>query len=118
MALVKTRLDLATKVMKDLSLLAPGESPSGRDAEDIGEVYDCMLEEIRDERYLYWTSDAIPTEVFLAVVELIALASQKMFGFPAPTGEEMTWALNGAKTRIRARIVKPKTNTPTANGYF
>ena len=120
MAITRTGAQLAEAVMEDLGLLAPGETPSARDQESITRRYANILEELRDEQTLYWSTDAIPHECFEALVNVVGMLVMPSFGFPAPKGEDMERALNGAKRRIRKHVVKPASNTPVAadDGYF
>ncbi len=117
MAIERTQEDLATAVMEDLGLLSPGETPSARDKESIIRRYANLLEELRDEQTVYWEANAIPYEVFEALVNVVVLLVKKSFGLDAPTGEEMDWALEGAKRRIKKRIVKPASNTRAGEVY-
>ncbi len=113
MAVTRTQQDLAVAVMEDLGLLSPGELPSARDKASIVRRYENLLEELRDERLVYWDANEIPMEAFEALANIVGTLVMKSFGFPAPTGEEMDNALEGCKRRIRKRVVKPKSGEST-----
>jgi hypothetical protein len=117
----RTTLELAQAVMEDLGLINPdhGETPSAADTAMITRRYTNMLAEMSDEQTVYWDADAIPYETFEGVVGLMALIVGPSFGKPTvPPGEEFNNALEGAKRRLRKRVVKPASNQPTAVDYF
>lgn len=114
----RTRPELALRVMKIYNLLMPGESISARDQADILERWDDAYMELVDEKNTYFEADAIPQEVFEAVAQYLAIVCASMFGFIAPTGRELTMALEGAKQRIKAKLVKPASQLANRQQYF
>ncbi len=120
MAVTRTQQDLAVAVMETMGALGAGEEPSARDQAFILKRYGDLLEELRDERLVYWEANEIPKEVFLAVVNVLVLLTQGAFGLPSPVGEDMDDVLEGCKRRIRKRVVKPKSGEQTNDwdNYF
>lgn len=114
----RTTADLSLAVLENLGLISAGEGVAAADHEFISRRYANMLEEMRDERLVYWDFDAIPFEAFEGVVTLMSLVVEKSFGLPGLKGEEFNDALDGAKRRIRARVGKPASGQPTEVGYF
>lgn len=120
MPVTRTQQQLAAAVMEDLGLVNVGEAPAASDSSMIIRRYTNIIEELRDEDTLYWEANAIPMEVFEAMVNVLSLLVMKSFGLPGPVGGEMDDALELAKRRIRKRVVKPASGLPVAadDGYF
>lgn len=123
MATTRTQAELAAAVMEDLALIntGDGETPSAADQEMITRRYQNMFAEMQDENIVYWSQDAIPYETFEAVVGLMSLIVGPSFGKPKiAEGEDFNNALDGAKRRLRRRVVKPASGKPVAtdDGYF
>ncbi|CAN1724437.1 protein of unknown function [Hyphomicrobium sp. 1Nfss2.1] len=119
----RTQADLASAVMEDLALIntGDGEDPSAADRAMITRRYQNMLAEMRDENIVYWSDDAIPYEAFEAVVGLMSLIVGPSFGKPKlAEGEDFNNALDGAKRRLRKRVVKPASGLPVGadDSYF
>jgi hypothetical protein len=116
----RTQADLAVAVMEDLGLSNPGEDIDGADSAMILRRYTNILAEMQDENSVYWEADAIPYETFEAMVGLMRLIVGPSFGVPGLAGEDLNNALEGAKRRIRKRIVKPASGQPAAadDSYF
>ena len=110
MATTRTIAELVQAVLEDMGLCNPdyGETPSAGDAAMIERRYRNMLAEMQDENIVYWDADAIPYETFEGVVGLMRLIVGPAFGSPkVAEGEEFNNALEGAKRRLRKRVVKP-----------
>ena len=114
----RSSLDLSRGVMEDLGLLAAGEDIAATDHEFIPRRYANIYDEMMDEQIPYWEMDAIPKEAFEGLVTLMGLVVEKSFGRPGLQGEEYNNALDGAKRRLRRRVVKPASGTPTPVDYF
>lgn len=119
----RTSSDLAAAVMEDLGLInrGHGETPSASDEEMIKRRYQNMLAEMQDEDIVYWGDDAIPYEAFEALVGLMSLIVGPSFGKPKiAEGEDFNRLLEGAKRRLRKRVVKPASGKPVAadDSYF
>ena len=115
---VRTRLDLITAVLQDWNLCAQGESPSASDAAYVGGKYDNLLEELRDDGLVYWTSNAIPYEVFEAIIQWVGIHIAKGYGFPVPSGEQWNMYLDAIRRRIRRRTQKRTSQLPTPYENF
>lgn len=118
MATTRTANELARAVMEDLGLIEANESPSAEDNSMIKRRYSNILEEMRDEKTVYWDDDAIPYEAFEAMVGLMRLVVGPSFGVPGLVGEDLNNAMDGAKRRIKKRVVKPASGEPTRVDYF
>lgn len=118
MTTARTGNELAKAVMEDLGLLEANESPSAEDNAMIKRRYSNILEEMRDEKTVYWEDDAIPYEAFEAMVGLMRLVVGPSFGVPGLVGEDLNNAMEGAKRRLRKRVAKPASGEPTAVDYF
>lgn len=114
----RTQAELALAVMEDLGLVDAQESLDAADEAMILRRYTNVLAEMADENTVYWEANAIPYETFEAMVGLMRLIIGPSFGVPGLAGEDLNDALEGAKRRIRKRIVKPASGQPTAVGYF
>lgn len=118
MANTRTQAELAQAVMEDLGLINPDESPSAPDQAMILRRYTNILAEMSDEQTVYWEANAIPYEAFEAVVGLMRLIVGPSFGIQGTVGEDLNNALEGAKRRLRKRVVKPASGQSTAVDYF
>lgn len=119
----RTSSDLAAAVMEDIGLIniGYGETPSAADEAMIKRRYENILAEMQDEDIVYWDADAIPYEAFEALVTLISLIVGPSFGKPKiAEGEDFNRLLEGAKRRLRKRVVKPASGKPVAadDSYF
>ncbi len=118
MATTRTQAELARAVMEDLGLIAANEDPAAADQSMILRRYTNLIEEWRDDNIVYWEANAIPYEVFEAVVGAMRLVVGPSFGVPGLVGEDLDNALEGAKRRIRRRVKKPASGQPIAADYF
>lgn len=114
----RTASDLATAIMRDLSLIDALEEPAAEDREYIVQRYANILEEMRDDLLVTWEADAIPYDTFEAVVGLMRIVIGPAFGIPGLIGEDMNNALEGAKKRIRRRSMKRSSGLPVQVEYF
>lgn len=118
MATTRTQAELARAVMEDLGLIAANEDPSADDQSMILRRYTNLLAEWQDDNIVYWDADAIPYETFEALVSVMRIVVGPAFGIPGLAGENLDAALEGAKRRIRRRIVKPASGQPIEVDYF
>jgi len=119
----RTSSELCAAVMEDLALINAdyGETPSAADEAMIKRRYQNMFAEMQDEDIVYWEADKIPYEAFEALVTLMAMIVGPAFGKPKiAEGEDFNLVLDGAKRRLRRRVVKPVSGKPVAadDGYF
>lgn len=92
-------------------MISGTETPNAADQQYILRRYVEALEELRDDGLVYWEANAIPAEVFLAVVYFMGLVVSS--GFNKPTPPDLDAALEAAKRRIRRRISKRSTGEAT-----
>lgn len=104
--------------MEDLGLIAPGETPSGRDKAYIQRRYTTILGELAEENISYWDAEAIPMDTLNGLVVLMSLVVERSFGFPGLTGADFTNAVEDAKRQIRRRVAKPASRMPVEVDYF
>lgn len=93
MAGYSTKLDLATRVLREMQRVPFGESPNAEDVAVIYEKYDTKLEEWRDRSVAYWentgsTVSEIPTSVIEPLVALMVNATEHQFGRNPKTVEQ------------------------------
>lgn len=118
MALTRTVSELITETMRDLGLISQRQSPSEDDAKFIRGRYEDVLEELRDDDLVYWENDAIPKEVFVALVKHMGMEVGGAFGLGAPDPKTMQEMLYVTKKRIRRRLHKPNTGLPVTVENF
>ena len=78
--MAKTKSQLATAVLQQLSVLAAEEAASADDSNTVQTIYEDRLERLYDDELAYWLADEIPEAVFRAVVILIANEAAPTFG--------------------------------------
>lgn len=83
--LYKTKLQLCTATLRDMTRLGFVDDASQEDVNVICERYDTKLEEWRDRNIAYWdntdlTTKEIPVEIFDQLVALMVNETEAMFG--------------------------------------
>lgn len=82
MSLFRSTTELATEVLRSLSVLAADETIAGADETYITGVYNDLWDELSGQNLAYWTKTSIPKTVFLVVKDLTALHVMGAFGQP------------------------------------
>lgn len=115
----KTKAELATSVMRHLNLIdaTEDESDHAEDSTFIQGEYDDVYDELASRELAYWTSTAIPTDVFAAVRDLVAVQVSGAYGMPVPP--EVTDARwDTILKRIRRLTREQSTGAPVAVEFF
>ena len=106
----RTKIDLATNVMRALGLVNADESPDPRDTSYVSGRYEDVLEELTDDELVYWTSNAIPSVIFEPLTQLVALSVGEAFGLPAMS-ENLDEGRRLLKRRLRRHAGKKSAGT-------
>jgi hypothetical protein len=117
MAETRTRLKFVTDLMRDMGVLDTLSQPRAEDAKYLIERYENIMSELRDDNLVYWDDDAIPREVFEALIVFFKLMVGPSYGLPGLT-VNLDSALESAKVRIRRRTHKEPSNEPIGSDYF
>ncbi len=82
MSLFRTTAELATEVLRALTVLAADETIAATDETYVTGVYNDLWDELAGQNLAYWDKTAIPKVVFLAVKDLVALHVMGAYGQP------------------------------------
>lgn len=115
--MARTRSELVIAVLREMSVLDASEEPSAEDASHVQDVYDDKFAHWIDEEIAYWTADAIPNAVFIAIRDIMINEVSGAFGQPVPLetkhGREIALT-----TRLRRHAARHRSGLPIAAEYF
>lgn len=118
--MAKTETELATAVLKHLSVIGAGQSAEAADVADVIEAYRSKYAELAAPglEYAYWdTGDNIPDEVFIILRDLVALDVQNAFG-QALTAADRDELETIIMKRLRRHVGLAATGEPVVSEYF
>lgn len=113
----KTTTELATAVLRHLSVIDAVESPSAEDLSFIEELYADKFEELNDMELTYWAPDEVPQPIFLAIRDLIANEARGNYGEPMGVDAKEAAEIIILK-RIRRHMAQRSSGLPTRAQYF
>lgn len=91
--MARTSVDLAREVLKELRILAPDETPSAADQNDVTARYRDTVAELEHIGILAIDPEAIPDQYFRPLVGIVAARSAGIFGREYMTEESAMAAL-------------------------
>lgn len=116
----KTRNDLVNQALKNLGVLAAGQTASAEDFDAVDGHVDTTLAELDAEDIVTVDDDSdIPLELFEPIAVLLADNSAFEFGLPGvPASPERPNPLEDAKTLLRTRTRGKPTGQPLRVDFF
>lgn len=78
-----TRLDVITKALRDIGVLAIDEAPEANDEASVGDVFDAIYAELSNEAITF-SSSFIPADLFIGLSQMVAADAAPMYGRQAP----------------------------------
>lgn len=125
--MARTKQQLAKDVLQELGILDALHDPSAEDGALVEARYDDKLAWLKDRGLAYWpntsrTAQEIPSEVFSALVNIMAEDVAGKFGVPIPTkldehGRQFSCGTVGLRS-LRVHIAKPASGEPTRAVYY
>jgi len=110
MAEVKTPIELARAVLRELRILRYDDEPDADVANLVKEVYGGLYAEWQIDRIAFWSSDLIPESVFRPVVRLVAAEIAPTFNKPYDAAD--------AKQRLEAAAARGWSGRNVKVQYF
>jgi len=80
MALTHTSAELATAVLRKMTIIDAEETPATEDSDFVIDAYEAKYHQMIDQKLAYWNIDAIPREIFSAVRDLIVNEVREAYG--------------------------------------
>jgi len=113
-----TEDELATRVLRDLGLYGPDETPSSDDLEDTKQIIESEVAAMAVRNLPIWNGSevSVPTEYLTALSRRLGLAVGPTFG--SFTIIEAAVGIEPAETYLRQLSMKQPTNVPTGATYF
>lgn len=115
--MARTRSELVSAVLREMSVIGANEEPSAEDATYIKAVYDDKLEHWVDEEIAYWTSDEIPNAIFIAIRDIMINEVGGAFGQPIPIEDKRAREI-AATTWLRRHAARHRSGLPITAEYF
>ena len=115
--MTKTEAELATAVLRDLGVVNATDTPSAADSAFVTGKYRDAYSYCEDLGLAYWTSTAIPSAVFLMLVDLIVNRCMTAFGF-AQSIDEMKAREEDLLKRLRRHCARGRTGKPIRATYY
>jgi ATP phosphoribosyltransferase len=84
-----TKAQLRNRVLRELGVLAAGETAAAEDAEVIEEMIDTQHAMLARELFVDWTTSAIPQNVFEPLAAVVAARGSGQFGVTGPRLQEL-----------------------------
>lgn len=117
----KTKLQLATDVLRDLGIIDASETvdETNADVAFVIDKYEDKFQELAAPglELTYWSQDAIPNAIFNTLVDLIANDVAGAFGQPQSMADK-----HGTEEliirKLRRHVSIEASNTPTSADYF
>ena len=91
----KSKAQLSTRVLRDMNVYAPDETPSSQDAAIVEDKYDEKIGEWRDDGLVYWpngttrTTEEIPDQVYGVIADLMENEVRNAFKGDNPPVQRM-----------------------------
>ena len=116
---VRTKAELATAVVRHLTVIDATESPDSDDEAHVIEAYENKFQEIRAHgvNLTYWKRDTIPAEVFLILRDLIALEVMPAFGQQMSAADKET-AEQIILKRLRRHVSTQSSGLPVRAVFY
>lgn len=114
MATTRTDLELATNVLLHLNVIAAEETPAPSDSNYVIKRYNDLFNEMASNDETYWTIDAVPSEIFEPITQMVALIVEKPFGKAAPMAPSDYAASLDEGLRIMRRRLRRTVNVRSA----
>lgn len=116
---MKTTTELATSVLRHLSVIDATESGDSEDITLIQDAYTDKWAELSAHglELTYWPLAEIPEAVFTIMRDLVALEVMPAFGQPINAADKMTSETIILK-KLRRHVHTPSSNLPTYTDYF
>lgn len=113
-----TETELATRVLRDLSLYGPDETPSDDDIQDTMQIIESEIAAMAVRNLPIWNGSevSVPTEYLTALSRRLGLAVGPTFG--TFTLVEAAVGIEPAEHYLRQLSVKAATGEPAAAEYF
>lgn len=89
MADTKTDNDLFKRVLKELSQVNGESEPDAEDILAVKNVYEPLLETMRENNVAFWETDEIPSAAFLPAARYVAYFAAPEFGIKYDPSEEL-----------------------------
>lgn len=115
--MTKSTTDLATAVLRDLSVIDATETGDADDVAHIQDVYALKFEYLNDLELVYWSPSEIPGPIFLAVRDLIANEVRGTYGESIPPETRNAREMEILKI-IRRHLHKRSSGLPVKALYF
>lgn len=123
----KSKAELATDVLRKLTVVDALETPSAQDSAYVEDQYDHKYAELRDKGLAYWTNtdrstEEIPLVVFGALVDIMCEDVAGAFGLKTPSdtddvGRQVSCGTKGLRN-LRAHVAKRPSGESTKAVYF
>ncbi len=107
---VKTQLDLARAVLREIRVRRYDEEPSAEEKAIVDDAYGAKYLEWKNQRVAYWAVAAIPEIVFRPLVRLVAAEIAPTFN--KPYDPENAWS------RLCAAVRRPWSGKTVRHEYF
>lgn len=116
---VRTKAELATAVVRHLTVIDATETIDSDDETLIIDAYEDKFAELRSHgpSLTYWKRDSIPGEVFLILRDLIALEVMPAFGQPMNAADKEA-AEQIIFKRLRRHVSTKSSGLPVRATYF
>jgi len=114
----KTKVDIRNLILKNMGVLAAGETASAEDASDVEEMIDLAHATLRERGIALWDVDLVPDEVSLPLAQFVS-GLMRDTDFVA-AGKEQSIATNmviGIEELFRLTSIKA-TSSPVKAEYF
>lgn len=117
--MAKTETELATAVLKHLSVIGAGQNPEASEIQDVIDAYRAKYDELTAPgyEYTYWELAEIPEPIFTTLRDLVALEVRNGFGQPIEaSAKELEEAV--ILKRLRRHVGIPSTGLPAVSEYM
>lgn len=98
---MRTREDLIARVLKNLGVLAAGQSPSDEDRAEIDDLIDPVCAKLLDDGVAKLNGDEIDDAAYLPLADIVAERAMVPFGIGGTRAGEIRAAAEQARTDLK-----------------
>lgn len=114
-----TKADIRNRVLKNIGVLASGQTASAADASDVDEVIESVYAMLDDQfKGLPWNVDNVPEKAVLPMVHIVSAHAASAFDLAMDERAALASVAAGAEKEIAKQVSRGRSGQPVQADYF